>query len=288
MLPADPHDHPTPQLVPRLSPGLRVVRRGRHHLQVGLYDERRVLLPRTEAVERTLAMLLQRRPVGSDPTTWAVLDRLEGNGCLTWQSPTPADRPGVGILGGFTGPGLPDVTALLAAAEVDVTPGPEADAVLVLSPGELDRDRLDPLVRSRTSHVVVRLVDGGAVLGPFVVPGRTACLRCIDAHQSVGDPDHVAVTTRYARATARARQDGVPDLDPPLASIALAWAVRDVVTHLEGHEPATWSRTVHLGAPPTHLKEQRWLRHPRCGCSWPADAEYLRPAVVPSPQDREE
>jgi bacteriocin biosynthesis cyclodehydratase domain-containing protein len=120
-------------------------------------------------------------------------------------------------------------------------------------------------------HLVVRLVDGGALLGPFVVPGETACLRCIDAHESVRDPDHVAVTTRYAQASGSPRGDGVPDLDPALASIALAWAVRDVTAHLDGHEPSTWSRTLHLRPDPTRREEQAWPRHPHCGCSWAAD-----------------
>jgi hypothetical protein len=178
----------------------------------------------------------------------------------------------VAVLGRFDVPGLPDLPALLAARGVSLTASAdEAEVVIVLSAGELDRDRLDPLIRTRTSHVVVRLVDGGAVLGPFVVPGTTACLRCIDAHRCVRDPDHVAVTARYIRATERPRPDGVPDLDPALASLALAWAVRDVVAHLDGGEPSTWSRTLFLPAEPASRIEREWRRHPQCGCSWSAD-----------------
>ena len=92
------------------------------------------------------------------------------------------------------------------------------------------------------------MVDGGAVLGPFVVPGVTACLRCVDAHQSLLDPDHVAVTSRYLRATAVPRDDGVPDVaDVALLALALTWAARDVVAHLAGREPATFSRTIRFG-----------------------------------------
>ena len=108
----------------------------------------------------------------------------------------------------------------------------------MLSTGEPDRDLLDPLVRAGTHHLVVRLVDGGAVLGPFVSPGVTACLRCTDAHRTVEDPDHVPVTARYVRASRRTRRDGVPDVaDPALALAALAWAVRDVAAHLVREGP---------------------------------------------------
>jgi bacteriocin biosynthesis cyclodehydratase domain-containing protein len=149
--------------------------------------------------------------------------------------------------------------------------GGDADVALVACHGEVDRDRLDPLIRHGTSHVVVRLVDGAALVGPFVVPGLTACLRCIDAHQSIRDPDHVAVTSRYVRATSRPRADGMADLtDPVLATLALAWAVRDVLAHLDGRRPATWSRTLFLDSEPSRRREEDWSRHPECGCCWSA------------------
>jgi bacteriocin biosynthesis cyclodehydratase domain-containing protein len=251
-----------------------VVRRGLDHLQVGLYDGRRVVLPRTEGVLRTLAMLLERQPIEENPATASVIEQLDRNGCLV--RGTRAGRTGrkVAVLGRIAGPGLPDIEELLGAAGVVTVSEPaDADAVVAIVLGELPRERLDPLLRSSTSHVVVRLVDGGAVIGPFVVPGKTACLRCIDAHQSVLDPHHVAVTTRYVEAAARARPDGVSDLvDPALAAIALAWAVRDVVVHLDGGQPSTWSRTLLLGPDPTQRREDRWLRHPMCACCFADDA----------------
>ena len=217
---------------------------------------------------RTLAMLLERQPIEENPATAWVIEQLDRHGCLV--RGTRASRTGrkVAVLGRIAGPGLPDIEELLGAAGVVTVSEPGgADAVLAIGLGELPRERLDPLLRSGTSHVVVRLVDGGAVIGPFVVPGKTACVRCIDAHQSVLDPHHVAVTTRYVGATARARPDGVSDLvDPTLAAIALAWAVRDVVVHLDGGQPSTWSRTLLLGPDPTQRREDAWLRHPMCAC----------------------
>jgi len=247
-----------------------VVRRGLGHLQVGLYADRRVLLPRTPEVEGTLALLLQQRPLGDDESTAAVLALLDEHGCLDHSCPAAGGT--VAVLGRFEAPGLPDLEALLATAGLTTTASPSnADVVLVLALGEVDRDRLDPLIRSRTSHLVVRMVDAGAVLGPFVVPGVTACLRCVDAHQSLLDPDHVAVTSRYLRATAVPRDDGVPDVpDPSLVALALSWATRDLVAHLVGQEPSTFSRTIRFDRQPAHREELRWLRHPDCGCCWSA------------------
>src|SRR4051794_26115707 len=257
-----------------LAPGLRVVRRGVRHLQIGLYDARRALLPRTPDVEHTLAALLERRPFQPGPEGRAALETLEEQGCLVAADEISrrARRLSggrVSLLGDLAG-----ARDLLTRAGVRVVGAhAEADVVLVGGPGEVDRDRLDPLIRRSTSHLVVRLVDGAALLGPFVVPGVTACLRCTDAHRSITDPDHVPVTNRYVRATSRPREDGSPDVtDPVLTALALAWAVRDVVAFLDGKRPATWSRTLFLDPDPSLHQEQDWSRHPECGCSWSAHA----------------
>ena len=258
----------------QLAPGLRVVTRGHHHLQIGLYAGRRVLLPRTPLVEDVLACLLDRRPVTDDPAASAVLDRLTDHGLLVPPGQAQDSSAGrVAVLGELRGVDLgPEL--LLGRCGLGVTRWPtRAAVVLVLSTGEPDRDLLDPLVRAGTHHLVVRLVDGGAVLGPFVSPGVTACLRCTDAHRTVEDPDHVPVTARYVRASRRTRRDGVPDVaDPALALAALAWAVRDVAAHLAGKVPSTWSRTLTLGSDPARRDEQEWRRHPDCGCCWTGHA----------------
>ncbi|MET0837595.1 MAG: hypothetical protein ABWY19_02355, partial [Marmoricola sp.] len=158
-----------PQSPPRLAAGLRVVPRGRRHLQVGLYAGRRVLLPRTAEVEGTLARLLQQRPLEDDEPTAAVVTLLDEHGLLDRGRPSSAGT--VALLDGLETPAGVDLEPLLTAAGVMLIRSPaDADVVLVLALGELDRDLLDPLIRSRTDHLVVRMVDGGAVMGPFVVP----------------------------------------------------------------------------------------------------------------------
>lgn len=255
----------------RLAPGLRVVRRGRHHLQVGLYDGRRVVLPRTPVVEGTLAALLDHGPTEPGRASAEVLDDLQRHGCLVSEDHHARRerrrRSRVALLGEVAGP-----RDLLDAAGVTVVgAGVDAEVALVVSHGEVDRTLLDPLIRRGTSHVVVRLVDGAALVGPFVSPGRTACLRCIDAQLSIGDPDHVAVTSRYVRATTHPREDGASDdTDPALAVLAVAWAVRDVVAHIDGARPGLWSRTVFLDPDPARERTQDWSRHPECGCCWSA------------------
>lgn len=140
---------------------------------------------------------------------------------------------------------------------------------MLVGAGEPDRELTDPWLRERVPFVVVRLVEGRAVLGPFVDPGRTACLRCVDAHHTDSDPDWPLLVRQVAQACVRDRPDGVPEpLDPALGEVAVAWACRDLLTHLDGGRPTTWSATLTLDADLGGIEHRPWSRHPECACSW--------------------
>jgi bacteriocin biosynthesis cyclodehydratase domain-containing protein len=159
---------------------------------------------------------------------------------------------------------------------------PAADAAsvtgLLVAVGEPARELLDPWVRAGLPHLLVRLVEGHAVVGPFVLPGQTACLRCVDAHHTDVDPAWPLLVAQYATAVGRLRHDTLPEpVDPALAAVATAWAARELVSHAEGRRPATASTTVRLDPLLTALETQCWPRHPACGCAW---ADDLAPSVT--------
>lgn len=166
---------------------------------------------------------------------------------------------GLGGGGGRSGAG---------AAPGDAGPGSGLVGLLA-GVGEPDRELADPWTQAGTPYVVVRLTEGRAVVGPFVVPGETACLRCVDAHHTDADPAWPLLVHQYARATCAPRADGLPEpVDPSLVLLAAAWATRDLASHAEGLRPSTWSTTVTLDAALTSVESRCWLRHPECGCSW--------------------
>jgi bacteriocin biosynthesis cyclodehydratase domain-containing protein len=268
-----------PRMHLQLAPGLRVVRRGPDHLQVGLYDERRVVLPRTRPTEQVLAWLREGTPIDvREPAFAATVERLVAAGCATRRRDVQEQArrrrtTRVCLLGDDLGAGLgfDTVTALARAGLTRIVGDPaEADVVLLGSAGELARELTDPLVRDGVPHLVVRLVDGGAVIGPFVVPGETTCLRCIDAHLSLEDPDHVPVLARYVAASEGTEAGSGRDVtEPALVVLALAWAVRDLLSHVDGTPPTTCDRTVRLGPETWRQVHTAWPRDPDCGCSWP-------------------
>jgi bacteriocin biosynthesis cyclodehydratase domain-containing protein len=282
-----------------LAPGLRVLQRSRTELQVGLGRDVRLRVPDTEPVRRTLDRLSRGEALPDDPPTGAALELLapvlvDGAGLVVAGIPpgdvaavalrTPdyprllAARAGasVAVLGDL-GVAAGDPRALLGAAGVPIAGRHEAATVaLVLRVGEVDREELDPLVRSGTPHLLVRLVEGTALVGPFVHPGRTACLRCIDAHTALDDPEGPTLAVRHALARTD-RRDGVAEpVDSALAALAVAWAVRDVLSHLEGERPATWSAVVSLSPTLAAVTRTEWLRHPGCGGAWLTDAQPSR------------
>ena len=145
---------------------------------------------------------------------------------------------------------------------------------MLLGVGEPSRALTDPLLREAVPHLVVRLTEGVAVVGPFVLPGITPCLRCTDARLSEDDPAWTLLVEQYARLIGRGdRADGVPEpVDAALAALAVAWAAREVATYAEGGTPATLGATVRLSARSSEVETRRWDRHPRCGCTWGAAA----------------
>jgi hypothetical protein len=296
--------HPAYPPRPLLRPGARVCRRTDGQLQVGLEARIALVAPDTPAARAVLDGLLAGSPP-PHPSALApaearlcsdLLDRglvVDGDDLLAAVGAAPDRRAAECVAATFAESGrdagellrargkvpvrvrherAPRSAArcrsLLAEAGVGVAAG-TADGdgpVLHVSRTEPDRSLTDAWMRADRPHLLVTLVDGVVRVGPFVVPGRTACLRCVDAHHTEADPRRPLVLQQYAEA-ARPRV-GFPDPVPhDLLELALAWAVRDLVNWIDGRRPRSWSATVHVD-PALELPVTPWPAHPGCGCSW--------------------
>lgn len=275
-----PVSAPTSEL--RLRPGVPVVRRDADTLQVGLDPPHVARVPDTPEVRALLDELRAGADPGElTPVAARARDGLVAAGLAFRAAPaatTPelrvaqaqfgtdgvrrlADRVGhrIGVrAGGSSRAILADLLAL-AGLEVDDA---AASVWLVVASGPITRESIDPLIRAGAPHLLVSGGAGGRRIGPFVEPGRTACLRCVDAHEAETDPRRPFLVEQAALASV-----GDEPVDPVLDRLALAWAARDLSRYLEGDEPSTWSATVDLG-PTDAPRLVRWLRHPNCGCAW--------------------
>jgi bacteriocin biosynthesis cyclodehydratase domain-containing protein len=170
-------------------------------------------------------------------------------------------RTGVAI----EGDGLAETADRARALLESTGTGIGRDVVLMIG-SDPDRSLVDELVRDDLPHVFLTATEGVLRVGPFVVPGHTACLRCIDAHHTEQDPRRALVLQQYAEAV-RPR-DGLPEpVSADLLDLAVGYVVRDLVNWVDGHRPATWSTTVRIDGR-LELARTPWPRHAGCGCSW--------------------
>ena len=253
-----------------LRPGVGLARRDADHLQLGLDPPLAIVLPDTGSVRRLLAELAHGCPLTTlDEVTAPALDRLVGAGLVVAahdEADGPVLRARSRVHVEVPHDVLPGTLRLLGEAGLGLAREPaDATVALVWSEGELARDRLDGWVRAGTAHLVLRETPTGPVLGPFVSPGATACLRCVDAHASERDPRRPLVVEQLA--TTAPLRPAAPD--PALRALAAAWAVHDLARAAVGQRPATWSATVALGELPPLLTP--YHRHLHCGCAWAQD-----------------
>ncbi|RNL61031.1 hypothetical protein EFK50_16730 [Nocardioides marmoriginsengisoli] len=278
---------------PVLAPGLRILEVSPGELQIGFSDRHRLRIPDTPAVRRVLATLERGEAPRDSPAARRALAHLapalrdgdallhpriapEEVAALILHHPEEAAdrlrrrrRHRIRVQGRLGATELLDPGTLLGrcglgiAADSDRLP---PTAVLVLSHGEPDRSDLDHLVRDGVPHLLLRAVESEIILGPFVSPGSTACLRCLDAHRAQVDEQHPVALAELLRSE---RRDGVAaPVHSALAVVALGWAVGDLLRYAEGERPSTWSATLTFTPGETPTETVPALRHPGCGCSW--------------------
>jgi hypothetical protein len=145
-------------------------------------------------------------------------------------------------------------------------PTATADLALVVVPGARLPDSLDRLMHDSAPHLVVRILGSEVVLGPFVVPGVTACCRCVVVADAAEDVDPTRAL-RNAFAGDPTSYAPLPRTVWPLLTIAVGMAAQDVVAWHRGERPGTWSATWTIRAD-VAPEWRRWRTHPWCGCGW--------------------
>lgn len=131
---------------------------------------------------------------------------------------------------------------------------------------ECDRVIAEGLMRADQPHLFIRAGSGGVVVGPLVVPGQTACLRCTDVARRDADPAWPRLLPQLARARAR--------VAPVLASWAGGVATAQALAFLHGSVPETYGATIDLSASDYLTRRRSWAMHPGCGCGWGTQADW--------------
>lgn len=281
------HTESTSSRTVRLRPGTLVRARGDGLIQVGSDPRRRALVPDTPGVRGLLHLLEPGLPFDAHDDLPVLASALRRAGVLVepevqhlmnearaWTTVVVSAPPHL----------LPEVQDLLALAGLGRSTDGQPDAASAASSSSARSTQESSVLlrvgagpeltgcdepESERPTLDVTVIDSQVRVGPFAVPGRTACAGCVRAHQQEADPWAASVADFPGAHSSAA---DVPLVDPLLLHAALTSAVQDVAAWAEGRQPSTWSATRWF-SPSQHSGTQVWEPHPHCGCRWAAEID---------------
>jgi hypothetical protein len=122
---------------------------------------------------------------------------------------------------------------------------------------------VDGLLRARIAHLAVSATEAIGMVGPLVLPGRSACLRCLDLTRTDYDPAWPLILAQLG-----ARQPDPPACDAALTAAVAAQAAAQALAFLDRstEPPAAAGGTLELVLPGWQWRRRTWPPHRACTC----------------------
>ncbi|WP_143261612.1 hypothetical protein [Allokutzneria sp. NRRL B-24872] len=125
-----------------------------------------------------------------------------------------------------------------------------------------DQELRAELMSSGVPHLAVELHETSALVGPFVIPGRTSCLTCVDLRRSDRDPGWGLVSSQLG---------ALPSAEELVCAHAAAAVATGQLLLMLSHPggmnglPPTWNAAIELDP----VRGKTFLRHqpPHDGCA---------------------
>lgn len=141
-------------------------------------------------------------------------------------------------------------------------PNDPPDLVVLVGEQVLDARVGDDLMRRDVPHLGVVVGTDRVVVGPLVLPGRSACLRCLDLHRRDRDPAWPHLVAQLIGGCA------VAVGETALSTAAAGIAALQVLGQLDGLvRPDAVGRTLELTLPHGSVRRRAWGLHTGCGCA---------------------
>ena len=138
--------------------------------------------------------------------------------------------------------------------------------VVATEAAEVDRVVTDHLLRRDEPHLLLRSGGSTVTVGPLVVPGRTACVRCTDLARRDADRSWPQLLPQLVR------------LRQPTTAVLTAWAASvgaaQVAAFVDGTWPESAGATLELSGRDHLMRWRAWPVHPACGCAWSGTTEW--------------
>jgi hypothetical protein len=171
-----------------------------------------------------------------------------------------ASRPAASPAGG-PGPGRRQPAAPAPARLHAGRPGRDPDLVIL---ADIYRRELPAaLLRAGIPHLAASAGEAIGIVGPLVVPGQTACLRCLDLARAERDPAWPLILAQLTGGGA-----DPPACDTVLAMAVAAQAAAQVLCFVDrgAAASAAVNGTLELVLPGWQWRRRTWLRHEYCHC----------------------
>jgi hypothetical protein len=186
---------------------------------------------------------------------------------LAHRSATAVAVSGAGSLADFVADLL--TRSGLAARRRESATGGAADLQVLV--GHQSPAQTTQLLRLPHPYLSVTATEGIGVVGPLVLPGRSACLRCLDLARADRDPAWPLVLAQLPAGP------DPPVGDPVLAAAVAAQAAAIVVAFVDGGpldraavngtlDRAAVNGTLELLSPDWQWRRRSWRPHPACCC----------------------
>jgi bacteriocin biosynthesis cyclodehydratase domain-containing protein len=172
-------------------------------------------------------------------------------------TPPPPGRPRTATGGPGTVTGRPGIAAGPRSR-------PRRHPDLVILADSHGRELPGVLVSHAVPHLAASASEAIGVVGPLVLPGRSACLRCLDLARAERDPAWPLILAQLA---SQAAADPV-GCDTVLATMVAAQAAAQALAFLDqgAGAAAVADGTLELVLPDWQWRRRTWRPHPHCGC----------------------
>jgi hypothetical protein len=128
------------------------------------------------------------------------------------------------------------------------------------------------LLADEVPHLTATAGEAIGIVGPLVIPGRSACLHCLDLARTERDPAWPLVLAQLM-----GRQASTPACDCVLAASVAAQACAQVLSFTDrGRAGAVTNGTLELVLPGWQWRRRSWEPQARCGCSSGAGSGQCR------------
>ncbi|MEU0405351.1 TOMM precursor leader peptide-binding protein [Streptomyces sp. NPDC006197] len=139
----------------------------------------------------------------------------------------------------------------------------------------------EPWISTGTPHLYAGVLEATGTVGPLVLPGGTACARCLQEELTDRDP----VTPRLLAQWRSGAPHPLPACDLGLATAVAGLAAAHALAFLDGDLPASTGTRWEASLPMLEWRAERLRPHPACPCGAARGGEGERASAAGEAHD---